>query len=101
MSQSPDDGDAAEPFERIQNPSDALGILAQVADNHPAPEQQSHLTFQQPRFGPITPQNGQGLHFQSLAASPFPSMHQEDVIPYQLCTDGLLTTSKVRELVSR
>jgi hypothetical protein len=100
MSQSPDDGDTTEPFERIQNPSDALGILAQVADNHPGQEHQGNLTFQ-PHFAHFSPQNDQGLPYQNIGGTPYTSMHQEDVLPYRLCTDGLLTTGKVRELVSR
>lgn len=89
-------------FTGIQNPSDALGILAQVADNdnHATKPRQSsqHL-----HYGHLDPQVAQRPPFQTPGVPPFLSLPapQSGDIPYQLCIDGFLTTSKVKELVAR
>jgi len=110
MSQSNDEGpggtgDDGIAFAGIQNPSDALGILAQVAD-HDTQEpgmrggqshqsHQSHLNLNSPRSHPTPPP----LH--NLNNSAFLSLPLPDTIPYQLCNDGVLTAWKIRELIAR
>jgi hypothetical protein len=110
MSQSNDEGpggpgDDVIAFAGIQNPSDALGILAQVAD-HDTQEpgmrggpsrqsRQSHLNLDSPRPQPTPPS------FHNLTNSGFLPLPQTDSIPFQLCNDGTLTSWRLRELIAR
>jgi hypothetical protein len=111
MSQSNDEGpggpgDDGIAFAGIQNPSDALGILAQVADHDThepgmrgglsrQSQQQSHLNLDSP--GPHqTPPS-----FHNLNNHGYLPLPQPDSIPYQLCNDGILTSWKIQELIAR
>jgi hypothetical protein len=110
MSQSNDEGpggpgDDGIAFAGIQNPSDALGILAQVADHDTnesvmrggpsRPSQQSHMNLDSPRQHPTPPS------FHNLNNPGYLPLPQQDSIPYQLCNDGVLTSWKIRELIAR
>ncbi len=110
MSQSNDEGaggpgDDGIAFAGIQNPSDALGILAQVADHDtqdprmrgdpPLHPHQSHLALDSPRPHPTPPS------FHNLSNPAFLPLPQPDPVPYQLCHDGVLTSWKIRELIAR
>lgn len=110
MSQSNDEGpggpdDEGMAFARIQNPSDALGILAQVADHDisepgmrrgPSRQfQQSHLSLDSPTPHQSPPS------FHNLNHPDYLPLPQPDSIPYQLCSDGILTSWKIHELIAR
>lgn len=78
-------------FAGLQNPSDALGILAQVADENL--ESRRNSLHAQSHRSPFQQHHGNAV---SYVTPP-----QADAIPYQLCTDGYLTTRKVHELLER
>jgi hypothetical protein len=110
MSQSNDEGpggpgDDGIAFAGIQNPSDALGILAQVADHdtqdpgmrgvQSRQSRQSHMSLDSPRTHHTPPS------YHHLNNPGYLPLAQSDSIPYQLCNDGILTSWKIRELIAR
>ncbi|KAK6005569.1 hypothetical protein QM012_007211 [Aureobasidium pullulans] len=77
------------PFNELQNPSDALDILAQIAsnDNNNSARQ---LTWQEK-------QHTQGLRTNSL----YPNSWSNDGLDYHLVRSGALSSAKISQLVER
>jgi hypothetical protein len=96
-------GDDGIAFAGIQNPSDALGILAQVADHDTQEPGMRGGVSLQARLSHGSPQvDASPSAFRSLGdAAGFMPLPQADSIPYQLCSDGVLTSWKIRELIAR
>ncbi|KAI5277050.1 hypothetical protein E4T47_00247 [Aureobasidium subglaciale] len=77
------------PFHDLQNPSDALDILAQIASNDNNSSRQQH-TWQEKS-------QNHSLRTNSM----FPNNWSNDRLDYQLVQSGALSSSKISQLIDR